>query len=343
MQGIARAGAAAAPMLARADGFLEAQQIRRSLEGAGEANRLDPRGGYAFGHAWHGWPVSDCTAEALTARLAMPDPAVSEADLTAGVQFILKRQNGDGGFGSYESGRSKLPLEWLNPAEMFGGSMTDDSYTECTASCLVALSEARRERPDLLRAEIDDAVQRGCKWLRRRQEADGSWRGTWGVNFLYGTLFGIRGLLAAAVPAHDRRIRKACSWIMARQREDGGWGESHTGCLTGAYVEHKESQVIHTAWALTALLEAQELDWNCLQHGARFLAQAQTTSGSWPKQEPAGVFFRTALLDYTLYLSYFPVQALSLFEARRKQRLGRKVAAKPRHVDRLVDRGVLRA
>jgi lanosterol synthase len=332
MQVIATAapGAAAAPSLARGEGFLEAQQIRHSLPGADEADRLDTRGGYSFGHAWHGWPVSDCTAEALTARLALPNPAVSDADLTAGVNFILRRQNGDGGFGSYESGRGSLPLEWLNPAEIFGGSMTDDSHVECTASSLVALSEVRRQRPELLPAEIDPAVQRGRQWLRRRQESDGSWRGTWGVNFLYGTLFGIRGLLAAGMPAHDPRIRKACSWITARQRQDGGWGECHTGRLTGAYVEHRESQVIHTAWALTALLDAEEPDWRRLQRGARFLARAQTTGGDWPKQDPAGVFFRTALMDYTLYRSYFPVQALGLFEARRKQRLGRKAVVTSR-------------
>jgi squalene cyclase len=147
---------------------------------------------------------------------------------------------------------------------------------------------------------------------------------------LYGTLFGIRGLLAAGMPAHDPRIRKACSWITARQRQDGGWGECHTGRLTGAYVEHRESQVIHTAWALTALLDAEEPDWRRLQRGARFLARAQTTGGDWPKQDPAGVFFRTALMDYTLYRSYFPVQALGLFEARRKQRLGRKAVVTSR-------------
>ena len=325
--------APAAPMLSRADRFLQTQQIRHSPEGAAEAHRLDPRGGYSFGHVSHGWPISDCTAEALTARLALPDPAVSDAELAAGVNFILRCRNSDGGFGSYESGRGSLPLEWLNPAEMFGGSMTEDSYVECTASSLVALSEVRRRRPDLLRAEIDGAMTRSRRWLRRRQGADGSWPGSWGVNFLYGTLFGIRGLLAAGAPPHDPRIRKACSWIIARQREDGGWGEHHAGCLTGAYVEHQESQVIHTAWALTALLEAEEPNWRSLQYGACFLARAQAAGGDWPKQDPAGVFFRTALLDYTLYRSYFPVQALGLFEARRKQRLGRKAATARRQGD----------
>jgi lanosterol synthase len=34
-----------------------------------------------------------------------------------------------------------------------------------------------------------------------------------------------------------------------------------------------------------------------------------------------GVFFHTALLDYTLYRQYFPLWALSLYESRRLERL----------------------
>ena len=37
-----------------------------------------------------------------------------------GAEFILRTQNPDGGFGSYERRKSRVPLEWLNPAEMFG-------------------------------------------------------------------------------------------------------------------------------------------------------------------------------------------------------------------------------
>ena len=41
----------------------------------------------------------------------------------------------------------------------------------------------------------------------------------------------------------------------------------------------------------------------------------------WPKQDMAGVFFRTALLDYVLYRQYFPLHALGLYERRRRDRL----------------------
>jgi lanosterol synthase len=324
----ARALAAAGPSfesmaaLNRADEFLRSQQIRSSPEGHDAFCRTDPAGGYCFGNAWHGWPVSDCTAEALLARLSVPECRVTGEELNEGVRFILRCQNADGGFGSYEAGRGGMPLEWLNPSEMFRGSMRDGSSVECTASSVAALSRLRDRCPEIPSREIDVAVAGARKWLRLEQLPDGSWPGSWGVHFIYGTMFGVRGLLASGVPSFDPRIRTACSWLRSRQRADGGWGEHHSSCLSGSYREHHQSQVIQTAWAMTALLEALDPDWTCLERGARFLASMQHSDGDWPKQDPAGVFFRTALLDYTLYRSYFPVRALALFEERRRARTG---------------------
>ena len=139
--------------------------------------------------------------------------------------------------------------------------------------------------------------------------------------FIYGTLFGIRGLLAAGARPGDPALRSACRWLLERQREDGGWGEHHSGCLTGRYVPHGESQVIQSAWAMMALLEAGDPDWAAISRGARFLLEAQDGEGAWPKQDMAGVFFRTALLDYVLYRQYFPLHALGLYERRRRNRL----------------------
>ena len=69
--------------------------------------------------------------------------------------------------------------------------------------------------------------------------------------------------------------------------------------------------------------------WQAIDRGVRFLARMQRADGTWPKQDMAGVFFRTALLDYVLYHSYFPVWALALYETRRKARLPFAAPAKP--------------
>ena len=143
----------------------------------------------------------------------------------------------------------------------------------------------------------------------------------WGVQFIYGTFFGILGLLAAGDCPGDPALRLACKWLLEHQREDGGWGEHHNGCSSGEYVAHEESQVIQTAWALIALLEAGDSSWSAISRGAQYLLNTQDANGAWSKQDMVGVFFRTALLDYVLYRQYFPLHARGLYEQRRQARL----------------------
>ncbi len=331
--GFALQALATAPQLAgvraalqRGAAALGRQQIAESFDGFREAYRADPKGGWCFPGAWHGWPVSDCTAEAVLGIVAAGSEALDATALREAVQFMLRRQNRDGGFGSYEARRSRVGLEWINPAEMFGDSMTEQSYVECTASCLAALAACRQNVPETLDQSAVNAMSRAAAWMRRTQASDGSWRGVWGVQFIYGTFFGIRGLLAAGALRGDPALRLACQWLVERQRDDGGWGEHHSGCLTGRYVAHEESQVIQTAWALIALLEAGDSNWMAISRGAQYLVEAQNVDGSWPRQDMAGIFFRTALLDYVLYRQYFPLHALGLYERRR---LAREQAVMP--------------
>ena len=91
----AQALAAAAPhvdvksALTRADEFLASQQIKKSTGREAEFHRIDPTGGYCFAGVWHGWPVSDCTAEAILGRMegghALASTRASADDLTAEV------------------------------------------------------------------------------------------------------------------------------------------------------------------------------------------------------------------------------------------------------------------
>ncbi|MEM9693254.1 MAG: FAD-dependent oxidoreductase, partial [Myxococcota bacterium] len=255
-----------------ADQFLAAQQIRVPVARDYERfHRIDPTGGFCFAGGWHGWPVSDCTAEAIIARLESPlaRPEAMRDEMEAAVRFLLRTQCRGGGFGSYEPQRSRVELEWLNPAEMFGDSMTEHPYIECTASAAAALAAFLEAYPSGPPSElVREARARAGAWLRRQQRADGSFAGTWGVHSIYGTLFGIRGLLAAGIPHFDPAIRKACHWLRSVQRIDGGWGESHVSCLQGAYRPHAQGQVIQTAWAMMALLDASDPDFDAIDRGA---------------------------------------------------------------------------
>src|SRR5438093_22 len=124
----------------------------------------------------------------------IPDERIAQA-----AEFILHRQNSDGGFGTYERRRASSWLENVNPSEMFGQCMTERSYIECTASSVAALAEFREAYPSLLRQRIDNAVERAINFLRRVQRPDGSYVGFWGVNFTYAIFHVTKGLRAAGV------------------------------------------------------------------------------------------------------------------------------------------------
>jgi lanosterol synthase len=303
--------------LERGGRFLATQQMHGPFTvSAAEIDRVEPDGGYCFAGVWHGWPVSDCTAEAIVARLASPLGPPPRHDVESAVRFILGSQNTDGGFGSYERRRTPFGLEWLNPAEMFGDSMTENSHVECTASCIVGLARARDHLPDP--EIVDRPIARGVERLRALQLPSGAWLGAWGVRLVYGTLFAVRGLLAGGVRSTDPQIRRACEMLKSHQRADGGWGEAHVEAPSPVYLDGDRGLVIQTAWALLALLAAADSDEDAMARAARFLANAQLESGDFSQPEPAGVFFHTALLDYTLYKSYFPVWALAQYETHRK-------------------------
>jgi lanosterol synthase len=260
------------------------------------------------------------------ARLENPRADASLASLEAAVRFVLRCQNGDGGFGSFEArrveipARMDIPAEWMNPAEMLGYAMTEHSSIECTASCVLALAKFRDRHPFVLRREVDAAIGRGGLRIRSLQNPDGSWRGSFGVDFIYGTMFGIRGLLGAGAPPRDPAVRRAAGFLLSRQRADGGWGEKRSP--RSKDLVEADSHVVQTAWALAGLLESFEMNWDAVERGVAFLTERQLDNGEWPKQEPVGVFFRSTLIDFALYRTYFPLRALALYESRRIERAG---------------------
>jgi lanosterol synthase len=303
----------------RAYGYLRDTQMLEDLPGARALGRDPIAGGWCFSDGQHRWPVSDCTAEALSAILIahdtpglVPPRLRLDADrLRLAVGFILARQNDDGGFGSYERRRGGAFLEALNPSEMYGSCMTERSYLECTASAIGALARVRAAHPALWRDRIDRAVARGAALVRRAQRLDGSWSGFWGVNFTYGIFHAVEALRAAGADPGDPAIARAARWLLDKQRPDGGWGEHYTGCLDGRYVEHPESQAVMTSWALLALSHTDAARAPAVARGIAWLGRRQQADGSFPDEAVAGVFFGTAMLHYRLYQAYFPAWALA--------------------------------
>jgi squalene/oxidosqualene cyclase-like protein len=283
----------------------------------------DPiKGGWCFSEGSHRWPVSDCTAEVLRAILTAdrrPELAtalgsrLSDVRIIEAVEFVMARQNRDGGFGTYERARSPRFVERLNPSEMYANCMTDQSHLECSASCVGALAQFHARYPDYRSREIDDAIRRGVRFIRSRQRPDGSFEGAWGINFCYATFFAVEALTAVGVDGSDPALANAASWLIGKQKQDGGWGEHYTSCLTGEYVEHPDSQAAMTAWAVLALVPVVGKEHPAVIRGAQCLLELRRESSGrgWPQQAASGVFFATAVLDYRLYKDIFPTWALT--------------------------------
>jgi lanosterol synthase len=310
--------AAVGPALEQAHEFLKRTQMTEELPGYRAAWRDPALGGWCFSDGQHRWPVSDCTAEALSALLALyehpvyrPSAPFEPERLKQAAQFILSRQNADGGFGTYERRRAGKLLELINPSEMFGQCMTELSYIECTSSSLAALAHYRKIYPDLPGGAIDRAMGKALAFLRRSQLADGSYPGFWGINYTYAIFHVAKGLRMAGVPTSDPALQAAARWLLAKQRADGGWGEHYSSCLEGRYVEHPHSQPVMTGWALLALLDILPADHPAISRGVEWLERCQLDNGDWPKQGVNGVFFGAAMLDYRYYHAYFPAWALA--------------------------------
>ena len=170
-----------------------------------------------------------------------------------------------------------------------------------------------------LLAQLDDpkdapVMARALAYLRREQEADGSWFGRWGTNYIYGTWSTLCALNAAGVPHDDPAIRRAVAWLAARQRPDGGWGEGEESYDKGPHGEYKTSTPSQTAWAILGLLAAGELRHPATLRGVEYLKRTQTEHGEWDELAYTATGFpRVFYLRYHGYRLFFPLLALARY------------------------------
>jgi len=176
------------------------------------------RGGWAFQFANQFYPDLDDTAVVAWAMHQAPDSSRYAESVRRALDWLVGMQSRDGGFAAFDADNTCYYLNKIPFADH--GALLDPPTSDVTARVVTVL--ARIGRP-----EDKAALERAIAYLRREQEADGSWFGRWGTNYIYGTWSVLMSLAQAHVGPGDPMVRRALAWLIRKQNPDGGWGESN--------------------------------------------------------------------------------------------------------------------
>jgi squalene-hopene/tetraprenyl-beta-curcumene cyclase len=293
------------PALRAAADWLLAREVRRKADWSVKRPHTEASG-WAFFYQNEHYPDVDDSAMVMLAlsECAGSNPAAQMACHRRGLEWLLAMQSGDGGWAAFDADNN---WEFLNGVPFADhNAMLDPTCADITGRVLEALGAHGVENGH-------PAVRRGVRWLVRHQEPDGSWYGRWGVAYIYGTCFALRGLAASGESDREAHVLRAGEWLRSIQNADGGWGES-----CASYDNHiftpGPSTPSQTAWALMGLIAGGDTSSLSVQHGIEYLLDTQREDGSWLETPATGTGFpRVFYLNYHLYKDYFPLLALGAF------------------------------
>jgi squalene-hopene/tetraprenyl-beta-curcumene cyclase len=156
------------------------------------------------------YPDTDDTSSVLMSLYfagRRDDPGFSAA-----VKWMHSMQNPDGGWGAFDRNINLEFLEHLPWADH--NALLDPSTADLTGRIIEMFGYIGSHKNERF-------MGRAIQFLKKSQEADGSWFGRWGVNYIYGTWQVLVGLKAAGVDMREGWVQRAATWFRTVQNPDG--------------------------------------------------------------------------------------------------------------------------
>lgn len=306
MFSLGEAGTATPESLERATRWLLAKEVRQRGDWSVKRPKAEPSGWY-FEFANEFYPDIDDTAMVLLALAHSRDTGMQGVEESAqrAIGWLLAMQSSNGGWAAFDVDNN---WEFLNNVPFADhNAMLDPTCPDITGRVLESFA----------RWGLDPghaAIQRGIRYLLKVQEADGSWFGRWGVDYIYGTFLALRGLRAVGYDDREAEVLRAGEWLRSVQNADGGWGESCASYDRKSFVP-AASTPSQTAWAVLGLLAGGDTTSESVAKGIEYLIGSQREDGGWDEALATGTGFpRVFYLSYHLYRDSFPVLALAEFQ-----------------------------
>ena len=268
-------------------------------------------GGWAFEFTNRFYPDLDDSGVVVMAlhELTLPDEAAKQGAIERCVDWMATMQCKPGGWGAFDINNDQ---DWLNSIP-YGDlkAMIDPNTADVTARVLEMLGACGLSMEP-------QRISRALAYLTAEQEADGSWFGRWGVNYLYGTSGVLSALAVIAPDSHAVQMKRGVEWILSCQNADGGWGETCLSYKDPTLKGQGVSTASQTSWALIGLLDAGkalgEFAQAAIEKGVAYLVSTQNPDGSWDETEFTGTGFpQHFYIRYHFYRQYFPLLALGRY------------------------------
>jgi squalene-hopene/tetraprenyl-beta-curcumene cyclase len=296
------------PALVKAGEWILTKQVVKKGDWVFKNPKATP-GGWAFEFYNELYPDCDDTAEILIFldRVKLPELHLKLKEVERAISWLLSMQCKTGGWAAFDIDNDKNILNQVPFADH--GAMLDPPTADVSGRVLWLLGRVgfKKNHPQ---------VRRLIRFVKEKQESDGSWWGRWGVNYIYGSWLALAGLASIGEDMTQPYIRRTIKWYENHQNEDGGWGETCESYKNTSLAGQGNSTASQTAWAVMGMIAGGEQENLVVKRGVDFLLNRQKKYGSWQENEFTGTGFPVHFfIKYHMYQHLFPLMALGRYRS----------------------------